>query len=118
MNPAYPKPLIEVDLPVHALTQGLENPRSPLTLLERMAVFFVLQRSLYKWGGDQFPRNDAHWRYFRELFLAVAEADIPPEFTPEDNSWLQWNYRHKPELARQLAFIQALHEAQQYKSDS
>ena len=45
---------------------------------EQMTVFFMLQRYLFKWGGEYEPKDGRYWQLFRALFLVVYEQ-TPPE---------------------------------------
>lgn len=42
---------------------------SPLNELEQLTVFFMLQRYLYKWGGDYLADYSPEWCGFRDLFF-------------------------------------------------
>lgn len=56
----------------------LENGIEAFPLLEQMTVFFMLQRYLFKWGGEYEAKDGRYWQLFRALFLAVCEQ-TPPE---------------------------------------
>lgn len=95
---------------------ALEGAALPPDSLQRLAVFFMLQRFLCKWGGEQLPRNGPHWRLFREIFLVVADCRVPVEFRPQDDGCrLRWRYRYRPRIDETVAFIRHIHESTHYR---
>jgi len=58
--------------------------------LEKMALMFLLQRWLFKWGGENEPKNGKYWSAFRKLFLQVSRFPVPEEYQSEDfySSWV------------------------------
>ncbi len=52
------------------------------------AIFFILQRFLYKWGGETLSNESRHQLAFRLLFLHLYRDPVPPKYaanwsTPE-----------------------------------
>lgn len=51
------------------------------------AVFFALQRSLHKWGGEQLPVTSKEWSCYLLLFLHLYDKPESKEFAwPEDRA--------------------------------
>ena len=84
-----------------------------LSQLEQLAVFFMLQRFLYKWGGEMLARTSAVWRAFRSLFLLVYKYEIPERFRHHDyfDAWVQ---DYVPTLVERAALIRRIHEDSNY----
>lgn len=83
--------------------------------LEQLTVFFLLQRYLYKWGGEYLTKNSQEWRAFRSLFLATHAHDIPAEYRyPE--YYASWEREYLPHLAAYVAQIQSIHDSTKYES--
>ena len=47
---------------------------------QKLAVFFILQRSLCKWSLVYEPSNGQYWRLFRKMFFDIVEIDFPEEY--------------------------------------
>ncbi len=89
---------------------------SPANPLERFAVFFLLQRYLFKWGGERQPADGRHWRLFRELFLSVADQRVPVEFRPsDDHHRLRWRHHYRLRLRETIGFVRDIHERTGYR---
>ncbi|MEW6156092.1 MAG: hypothetical protein AB1813_01590 [Verrucomicrobiota bacterium] len=98
------------------LEQAFKTQSSPKDELQRLTLFFVLQRILFKWGGEREPRDGRYWRLFRELFLQVAPLHVPVEFRPQDDSWrLRRRYVYRPRLDETIAFVQNTHSNTPYR---
>lgn len=99
-----------------AILTALEGGQLPTDELQKLAMFFWLQRFLFKWGGEREPRNGQYWRLFRELFLGVARSRVPAEFRPEqDDCRLRWRYHYRPQLEDVLAFMRRIHQETSYR---
>lgn len=84
-----------------------------LTTLEKLTVFFLLQRSLLKWSYE--PLDGQHWRAFRSLFLELAREKVPPEY---QDRWLEdWKRCFEPRLDEVVSFLRAIHEGTVYRDD-
>ena len=98
------------------LEQSIATGTFPDNELQRLTLFFLLQRLLFKWGGEREPRDGRHWRLFRELFLAVARCRVPVEFRPQDDTQrLRWRHQFRPRLDETVAFIARIHRATGYR---
>lgn len=89
--------------------------------LDCLTMFCLLQRWLFKWGGDQLPLNHPDWRLFRELFLHTAALDVPPRYQgdPETSlpEWYErWDREYRMHRDEHLQFVRAIHEATEYSS--
>lgn len=99
-----------------ALAAALPGGLLPPLELERFAMYFLLQRLLYKWGGEREPRDGRYWRLFRTLFLSLAASHVPLAWRPEDDSRrLPWRHTYRPRLMETVAFIRRIHRATQYR---
>jgi hypothetical protein len=56
----------------------------PADPLKQLAVFFMLQRYLYKWGGETLSHRSKEWKAFRTLFLMTANYDVDPRWQAEE----------------------------------
>ena len=84
----------------------------PEDLGPRRCLFFMLQRFLYKWGGETLEGDSSEWRLFRELFLSVAREPVPAEFAMFDESWSRrWRSEYEPRLAEVMDFVRGIHVA-------
>jgi len=72
--------------------------------LDNFAVFFVLQRYLYKWGGDMLPLSSREHLVFRFLFLDLYRRQVPPRYRFEEYC-RQWEQEFVPRLEYYAAII-------------
>jgi hypothetical protein len=101
-----------------ALEQFFQQGVWPANQFQRMALFFFLQRFLYKWGGEQLPRTSKHWKAFRSLFLLVCRHEVPKEFLCTDvDAYSKWERVFKPRLEAVSQFIKQLHTSTAYDED-
>jgi len=82
--------------------------------LEQLTVFHLLQRFLYKWGGETLLRTSAMWKAFRSLFLLVCEYEIPEQYRNREY-YDQWLQRYAPHLADHAALVRGIHESTGYE---
>ncbi len=75
-----------------------------LTLEQRFALLFLLQRYLYKWGGERLSRSGPEWRLFRRLFVELAPQDAPERYRVDD---YDRRWRELPEARRAAAVERA-----------
>jgi hypothetical protein len=95
------------------LVQNLEIPADPL---KQLTVFFMLQRLLFKWGGETLSMRSLEWRAFRTLFLLTAGQDIDLKWcSPERYS--RWDRECRPLADQHIAHIAKSHAATHYESD-
>ena len=90
--------------------------------LECLAAFYLLQRWLFKWGGERLPRNHPDWRIFRELFLRTAKLDVPPAYrgdpaTSPPEWYEKWDRSYRRHREEHVEFVRAIHEATRYFSE-
>ncbi|NBP78589.1 MAG: hypothetical protein EBU62_14000 [Proteobacteria bacterium] len=88
----------------------------PALVGERMAVFFGLQRYLYKWGGEMEPRNGRYWRAFRAFFLLTCADPVPDgyAFPPLTDRW-DWNRTYAGAAFKVASWIQHIHDGTEYE---
>ena len=84
-----------------------------LTPEEQLALFFMLQRGLYKWGLEREPRRGKYWRAFRSLFLEVYGYAIPDPYQ-HPQYLAEWAQRFEPTLPEWVNLVQHLHETTIY----
>jgi hypothetical protein len=83
------------------------------TDLDLLATFFLLQRFLYKWGGDSLPRTSLVWRAFRQLFLDTCDVEVPERYrTAEWES--RWLYNILPRIDAYRSMIEKTHVQTNY----
>jgi len=56
----------------------------PESQLDRLCLFFILQRYLMKWGGERLGLDSVEWKLFLLLFLELCEAEIPEKYRFRD----------------------------------
>lgn len=86
---------------------------SRLSLNQRFAAFFMMQRHLYKWGGESLPRNHHEWKVFRELFLELAPLDVPAKYAHAE-FMASWRRKYGARVEEAVAFVRRVHEAMEY----
>lgn len=97
-----------------ALGAAWVSDKYPANTLELMAMFFVLQRMVFKYG--QGVRSDGpEWRLLRELFLRVAREPVPPEYELEGPCQTAWRREYVPRLQETVAFMSAIHRRMRYR---
>ena len=76
---------------------------------ERMATFFLLQRYLFKWGGEYLPMHGTAWQTFRQLFLMTCHDEVPQEYRPrgEYDAWAG-------AIVKAEAVVRGVHESTVY----
>jgi hypothetical protein len=62
---------------------------------DNFGAFFILQRFLCKWGGEQLGVDSPEWQAFAKLFLHLMDKECPREFV-----WAPWaedyeQHRHR-----------------------
>lgn len=60
-----------------ALRALMHDGQMPRAIEESFCCFFLLQRHLFKWGGESLPGDSREWRALRSLFLTVAGWPVP-----------------------------------------
>jgi hypothetical protein len=92
-----------------ALQQYIEDGILPAAIEQQMAMFFLLQRFLYKWGGEMLPRTDLYWERFRALFDLVSQHDVPERYR-ESHHAETWSQEYAPRLEECRAVVRAMTE--------
>jgi hypothetical protein len=89
--------------------QGMED----LTTIEKMVALFAMQRYLYKWGGEYQVRQSRIWQQFRELFLNVADCEVPEPYR-DDQLYARWRDEFVPRLQECIRMVREIHETTEY----
>lgn len=89
--------------------QGMEG----LTAFEKMLTLFAMQRYLYKWGGEYQVRQSRIWQQFRELFLSVADCEVPEPYRDEQ-LYPRWCQEFVPRLQECIHVVREIHESSEY----
>jgi hypothetical protein len=84
------------------------------TPLDKLALFFLLQRYLGKWGGERLTQRSIEWKAFRQLFLDTADVEVPEAFKPREWDTQKWEYRIKPRLWECVETVAAVHAKTRY----
>lgn len=92
----------------------LTSGPSSFTLPEQMTLFFSLQRFLFKWGGEGLRRTAPEWRIFRELFLGLADKQVPEPYRIKDYLH-QWESGFAPRIGQCIELIRTIHEQTSYQ---
>jgi hypothetical protein len=104
-----PEPIVE------AYKRGERHPDA--TELDLLATFFLLQRFLYKWGGDSLPKTSLEWKAFRQLFLDTCNVGVPERYRAKE--WdARWLYDICPRLDSYKVMIEKTHAQMEYRDES
>lgn len=90
---------------------------SPLNELEQLTVFFMLQRYLYKWGGDYLADYSPEWRGFRDLFFLNCHREIPLEYQLVDYAQ-RWEEGFRPHVEKCMAIVRQVHTTTRYTTET
>ena len=77
----------------------------------------MLQRFLCKWGGEFLPRTSPQWWAYRELFLGVADQQVPLRCRHEPFA-TEWDELYALDLGEVVDTVRSLHENTNYDWDS
>lgn len=104
------------DLDTEKLMDGFERTGDfgDATPLDKLALFFLLQRYLGKWGGERLTQRSIEWKAFRQLFLDTADVEVPEAFKPREWDAQKWEYRIKPRLRECVETVAAVHAKTKY----
>jgi hypothetical protein len=81
--------------PKQATATFFSTQRWELEPLEKLATFFLLQRSLYKYDLQYEPEDNKFRKAFRSLFSECVDLDIPLEYQQKEY-YQNWESQHKP----------------------
>lgn len=87
------------------LVESLEIPTDPM---RRLALFFMLQRYLFKWGGETLPRDGFDWRALRTLFLLTVDYEIPARWKQAKYGDI-WPREFEPRAAECISMVARQH---------
>ena len=85
--------------------------------LQKLAVFFVLQRSLCKWSLVYEPDNGKYWRLFRDMFFDIVEIDFPAQYK-FDEWYRQWDERYAAQWPEAIECVRKIHNSIQYDDNA
>ena len=84
---------------------------------EKLAIFFILQRSLCKWSLVYEPYHGHWWRLFRQLFFDVVEIPLPEKYRHEQ--WTdRWETDFLPRKQEIVEIVRKEHESINYDDDA
>jgi hypothetical protein len=95
----------------------LDTGRWPETEAAQLATLFMLQRYLYKWGGEYEPKHGGYWRAFRSLFLHTHLYVVPDEFRHREYAE-RWDQVYRPFLDAAVGVVLRIHEKTRYVDDA
>ena len=85
--------------------------------LQKLAIFFILQRSLCKWSLVYEPDNGKYWRLFREMFFDILEIELPEEY--KSHEWFsKWEERYAARWPDALECVRKKHNSTKYDDDA
>ena len=85
----------------------------PFEQQQHLALFYMLQRFLYKWGGETLSRRSPQWRIFRELFFLCCQAEVPENYRLEP-TYGEWERFYAPRLDECIALVRRTHNSIDY----
>lgn len=100
-----------------AIDDFFETGSWEIQTLERLCVFFLLQRGLCKWDLVYEPKHGKFWRAFRTLFFLVCREEIPAPYQIADYLE-QWRRKYDPNLEQHIGFIREIHETTGYDDNA
>lgn len=100
-----------------ALESFFQTGQWPSVALEQLAMFFTLQRGLFKWGLEYEPKHGRYWRAFRSLFLLVHSYEIPEEYRLA-GYYEEWESEYRPRLAECVALVERIHATTPYHDNA
>ena len=85
----------------------------------KLAIFFLLQRGLYKWDLEGEAFHGKYQRAFRSLFFEVYDNEVPVRYRLKDRFWATaWETRYRPHLAECVEMVRLLHEGLIYDDNA
>jgi hypothetical protein len=88
----------------------IETLVPPAEPLKQLAVFFMLQRLLYKWGGETLSRHSNEWKAFRTLFLMTASYEVDLRWRAEQ--WYEpWEKQYRGRTDFYVGIVARAHAA-------
>lgn len=93
--------------PGEALTRLTQWGEWPPTHEERLALFFLL-----RFCGSE-PRHGRNWQVFRELFLELCRAEIPPEYASAPHCE-EWDHFYRGQLDAWVTAERQIHSSTEY----
>lgn len=90
---------------------------APFERLQHLTLFFMLQRYLYKGGGETLSHRSPEWRTFRELFLLCCRATIPKSYRFEPYC-TEWERTYAPRIDEWIALVRRTHKSSDYLPES
>jgi hypothetical protein len=86
-----------------------------LSPIERMTMLFLMQRYLYKWGGEYLPKNGRAWQVFRQLFLMTCRDEVPEAYRPRGTpGYDDWAETWGGAIVKAEAAVRRVHESTKY----
>lgn len=82
--------------------------------MEKLTVFFLLQRFLYKWGGEMLPKTSLEWKAFRSLFLQTYQYEIPKEYRHWE-FYADWEKEFASNQALHAEIVREIHRTTEYE---
>jgi 8-oxo-dGTP pyrophosphatase MutT (NUDIX family) len=82
-----------------------------ISLIEQMAVFFIIQRA-FRQPLEYEPKNGRYWRAFRELFLKLCDQDVPEKY--RHAIYEEWEQKYAPHLAEYVRRVERIHKTIRY----
>lgn len=86
---------------------------APFERLQQLTLFYMLQRYLYKWGGEMLSHRSPEWRTFRELFFLCCRAKIPKAYRFEPY-YTEWERTYAPQIDDCTALVRRTHQSIDY----
>ncbi len=98
-----------------ALAEAQDSRQLPQRPEERICLFFMLQRFLMKWGGEDLSRSGVEWWAFRELFLQTASLKVSDQWRAGE-WYANWQTECAAHREEHIAFVRRVHAEIEYES--
>jgi len=90
-----------------------------LSTIERMTALFMMQRYLYKWGGEDEPQHGRAWQAFRQLFLMTCREEVPETYRARHSpGYDDWADKWSRAIAEAEATVKRIHRSTTYNPDA
>jgi hypothetical protein len=103
--------------PTAVIEQLHDDLPTDLDDLQKLAVFFIFQRSLCKWSLVYEPSHGKYWRLFREMFFDIIDIDLPEEYRFQE--WFsKWEEQYADRCPEAIECVRKKHNSIKYDDNA
>lgn len=89
---------------------------APFEKLQHLALFYMLQRFLHKWGGETLSGRSPQWNIYRQLFFLCCRSKIPQAYQLEPY-YSEWMQDYAPRIDVLTVLVKHNHEHIDYLTE-